>query len=702
MTEKKEVIIILLMMLEIVTLFGGNPEGNQKVVGAIRLDEPVKIDGYLSEKCWQTRGIQGFIQSEPLDGEPSTEKTVVWVAYDKHAVYVAAYLYDSEPAKIIGRLGRRDDMVDSDWFFVSLDPYYDRRSGYEFGINPAGSILDQTIYNDEDRESRWDGIWESRALIHDRGWVVEMKIPFDQLRFKKKDSVLWGVNFRRIIKRKNEKTGLVWIPREDSGYVSHFARLNGITNIRPGRHIELLPFVVGKAAFSPEEKGNPFQTGRDASGNTGIDLKLGLKSNLTLDLTINPDFGQVEVDPAVINLSAAETYYQEKRPFFLEGANIFRFGRGGSNRFIGANWSEPWFFYSRRIGRPPQGTVTSPGFQHYPDWATILAAAKITGKVGNGWNIGFISAITEREYAQIHLDGENSQEEIEPFSYYGVLRVQKDFNKGRQGLGVIATSVFRRPRSENLENTMNHNAVSTAVDGWTFLDKNKTWVAAGWLGGTRVSGSQTAVWNLQHSYPHYFQRPDATHVEPDENTTSMSGWASRFSLIKQRGNFLFNTAVGAISPGFDSSDMGFQQSADVINGHIMVGYQSYKPGKLFRQWGVNVLTQRNYDFGGNKIGEQRLIFISNLQLLNYWNIYTQVSYNPGNLSRDLTRGGPLTFTPRYVWVDMGVGSDNRESLVFSLNGFYLEGKSGSNSWSLSSSLRWKPQAQFQYIYRTVI
>jgi len=664
----------------------------QKVVEAIRTDEDIKIDGLLEENCWQNRGYSDFTQRDPKDGEPPTEKTTFWVAFDDEAIYVAARMFDSEPDKIISRLSRRDDSVDSDWFLFSVDPYYDRRSGYQFAVSPAGSIIDWTIYNDEFRDTTWDGVWESAAQIDDQGWTVEIRIPYNQLRFKKKDSYTWGVNFRRVIQRKNEEMVFSWAPKEESGFASHFAKLVGIRDINPGRLIELLPFTANKAAFSPEEEGNPFETGKSFAANGGLDMKVGLKSNLTLDLTVNPDFGQVEVDPAVINLSAAETYYQEKRPFFIEGANIFDFGYGGATSHWGVNWSSPSFFYSRRIGRPPQGYVDSDGYVKYPDWSTILMAAKITGKIGKDWNFGLLSALTEREHADIDLSGQRFSEEVEPLTYHGVLRAQKEFKQGRQGLGFISTGVVRDLQSEILEDNLSRHSFSLALDGWTFLDKNRSWVISSWFGGTRVTGSQTAIFNLQNSYPHYYQRPDATHVELDKEATSMSGWAGRFLINKQKGNIMFNAALGAVSPGFDSRDMGYQGRGDIINSHIMVGYRSLHPGKLFRSWSLYVFTQRNYDFGGNKIGEQRLILFSNYQFLNYWSAYFQMSVNPERWSSTLTRGGPLTLSPAYTWFDFSLSSDDRKPVVFYFGGFYHTGKSGDQVKAGYISLLWRPKS----------
>ncbi len=664
----------------------------QRVITAHFTEQAVKIDGILDESVWKQKSYGQFIQAKPDDGKPATEKTEVWVAYDKKALYIAARLFDSEPDKIIGRLGRRDDLVDSDWFTCSIDPYYDRRSGFLFAVNPSGTVVDRTLSNDEDQDAAWDGVWDSATRIDESGWTVEIKIPFNQLRFKQKDQYIWGINFRRIIKRKNETSGLVWIPQKESGFVSHFARLEGIQNIQPGRHIEIIPYTIARASFSPIEEGNPFETGEDYFASAGVDLKVGLKSNLTLDVSINPDFGQVEVDPAVINLSAAESFYQEKRPFFIEGSSIFSFGSGGSNRSIGANWGHPQFFYSRRIGRSPQGSVAGDGFVSYPDWTTILGAAKVTGKIGNGWNVGFLTALTEREYASIDQRGQRSTQEIEPFTHYGVLRIQKEFNEGRQGLGIITTSLVRDLRSESLQELLNQNAFSLGIDGWTFLDKDKTWVVTGWLGGTAISGAKEAISRRQQIFPHYFQRPDAGHIHYDSEATGMNGWAGRFTLNKQKGNFVFNAAIGAISPGFDSTDMGFQWTSDVINAHVMAGYRVFEPGKIFRNWEINLFSQRNYNFDGTRIGEQRLIFIGQGELTNYWDVYAQYSYNPQHWSHSITRGGPLTLVPEHCWGEVGIFSDDRRPIVMHFFSGFSSSVSGSHGWSASLELHWKPSS----------
>lgn len=691
-----KIFVIFFLLIFNVFIMAKGKEIKERIVNAYYTEDSIEIDGILNEKVWKNKGYDGFVQSEPVDGAKPTEKTIVWVAYSKNALYIAARMFDSEPEKIISLLGRRDDFLDSDWFAFSIDPYFDRRSGYKFAVNPAGSIIDLTLFNDEWDDETWDGVWKSAVKIDDKGWVVEMEIPFDQLRFKKKNEYIWGVNFERIIKRKNENVGFVWIPKEESGFVSRFAKLKGIKDISPGHFFELLPYTVGKATFSPEEEGNPFCYGKELFVNAGLDMKIGLKSNLTLNLTLNPDFGQVEVDPARINLSASELYYMEKRPFFVEGANIFRFGRGGSNSNWGVNWGNPSFFYSRRIGAAPHAYDNIDGYVKYPEWSTILGAAKISGKIGKDWNIGVLSAFTQREYAEIDLDGERLKKEVEPFSFYNVFRAQKEFNKGCQGLGFIYTYVSRNLRTEDLINSLNKSAFNLGVDGWTFLDKDKMWVLSGWFGTTRVSGSKDDIIELQKAYLHYFQRPDATHIEVDIDATSLSGWSGRLAINKQKGNLALNIAIGAVSPGFDTTDMGFQWMGDVINAHIMTGYRSFHPGKIFREWRLFLGTQRNYDFGGNKIGEQRLLILGEAQFLNYWRTDIQISYNPGNFSSTLTRGGPLMSVPAYTWGDFSLSSDNRKPMKVSFEIDFFTSKSGSWSYSPSFELQWKPKSNLSF------
>ena len=270
----------------------------------------------------------------------------------------------------------------------------------------------------------------------------------------------------------------------------------------------------------------------------------------------------------------------------------------------------------------------------------------------------------------------------------------KEFNKGRQGLGFIATAVLRDFKDKDLAAILNEDAFGFGVDGWTFLDKKKVWVVTGWAGATRVSGTKARITDLQQAYPHYFQRPDADYLEVDENATHLSGWSSRFTLNKEQGNLLFNAAIGMISPGFDSRDLGFQWDGDVINGHIMIGYQSYKKWKFIQNWSVLLFTQRNYNFGGDLVGEQRLINITNIRFTNFWEAHFQVSLNPQRWDKERTRGGPLMLSKSFSWYDWSISSDRRRPFVLGFGGYHLVSDWGRTTNQGSISLEWKPGTNF--------
>ncbi len=685
MSKRNRIVGMLILMLGLT----GTVRAVEKApIRAERLQDPVTVDGRLEESSWQRQGYCEFWQREPDEGKPASERSEVWLAYDDDALYVAARLSDSQPELVSGLLGRRDTELDCDWFTVYLDPYLDKLSGFAFGITPAGSVSDRALYNDVGWNSLWDGIWNGKAQRDRQGWTVEMRIPFNQLRFSKKDGEYrWGVHFRRIVMRKNEVSDSAPIPRTGNNMVSLFKEMVGIEGIAPRPLIMVSPYLVGKGEFLAGEVDQ-------ATGNLGLDAKIGLRSNLTLDLCVNPDFGQVEVDPASINLSAAETYYQERRPFFIEGADLFtNFSFCGGNH-PSAGWNNPRFFYSRRIGRPPQGSVSQSGQIDMPEWATILSAAKLTGTLGNGWKIGAIYGLTEREFAAVDDLGQEFEVEVEPLTHYAVLRTQKEFNQGRQGLGFLGTLVARDFADDSLRGALNSDSWMVGFDGWAFFGPQKNWVLSGWFSSSRVNGSAQRITSLQQEFPHYYQRPDMSHVNLDTGLTHLDGWVGRIEVNKEKGNLRFNAGLGAVSPGYDIRDGGYHTSADVINGHVLVGWQDFTVGKVIRKWNIDLWHQRNYNFAGDKIGEQRVIVAANAQFLNYWSCNFMTSYNPGHFSQTATRGGPLMKIPSYQWYNFTISSDSRKRLVGSLSGYVNQSSNGSSENTFSLSLSLKPSSRF--------
>jgi hypothetical protein len=665
-------IFILSFTLSCLSLFAGQSDTVVKLlpsVTAVKTSEHITVDGYLDEAVWQgTPSVDLFIQRDPVEGVEPSQKTAVYITYDDDALYIAARMYDTHPDSIIARLTRRDNYLASDYLIFGLDSYRDKRSGFFFQINAAGTLSDGILYNDDWSDNSWDAVWEGKARIDDKGWTAEIRIPFSQIGFKNSDKQVWGINIKRFIARNNEEDYIIKMPKNESTGVSRFIDLIGLDGIKPSGKIEVVPYVTGKAEYLQHSAGDPFNTGSKYTPDIGADLKMGLGTNLTLNATLNPDFGQVEIDPAVLNLSDVETYYSEKRPFFVQGSSIFDFGNGGARNYWGFNWSGPSLFYSRRIGRNPQGKLPdNTDYSSVPSGTHILGAAKLTGKVGDNWNIGTIQAVTQRDYAQYQLNGIKSDLEVEPLTYYGIARLQKEINNGRQGIGMIATYTARDYRDQSLSNITNKSSFTGGVDGWTSLDTSKTWVLTGYSSMSYVQGSTQRLIDLQENSQHYFQRPDAKNMHVDSSRTSLVGMVGRFYLVKQQGNSFFNSAFGFISPGFDCNDLGFLYRADVINMHIGGGYDWTKPTDYYRYIELGIAFFRNYDFDFNKTNDGLYQF-GTYQFLNYYTVNFDFAYNPWMVNNTRTRGGPLTLNPPGWQANLSLYSDDRKNVVYSFSG----------------------------------
>jgi hypothetical protein len=664
-----------------------------KVIQSYKLSEPLILDGKLTEAVYGNPPINGFIQKDPEQGQPATEETNMWICYDESNIYFCGQFLDSQPDSIDLTLMRRDNVVESDWFWIYLDPYNDDRTGFYFAVNPRGSICDGTLYNDSWMSDSWDGIWESKTTLDEHGWNAEVKIPFTQLRFKESEKMVWGVNLNRDIKRKHEMSFYVMVPKNESGFASKFADLVGLNGIKTKQRFEILPYLVQKAQYLRHDKNDPFYKGNQYQTTFGADVKFSLGSNINVDATINPDFGQVEVDPAIVNLSAFENFYDEKRPFFIEGANTFEFGYGGANNNWGFNFSNPALFYSRRIGRTPQRNLDDDAFIDSPPETRLLGAAKLSGKIDESWSVGILSALTERTFANLYTDSTGRyEEEVEPLTYYGVFRTQKQFNEGKQALGIMVTSVNRDLSNPALKEILSDNAFTFGVDGWTFLDDNETYVITGSVIGSYTSGKKDYLVKLQEQPYRYFQRPDKTFMPLDSNRTSLAGIFSRFMLNKQKGNFYLNTAIGIISPGFEYNDLGSQWFADRINGHIVLGYRWFEPDGLFRNKNIYFAFNRTSDYENNI---SRIGFYSSggVQFLNYWGLRASSNYTFKTTSTTLTRGGPKVRIPINYSFDVSGYTDSREKIIISPFAGYWGNDIGSKNYYYGFELEWKPISQ---------
>lgn len=661
-------------------------------VRAVRLEGPVAVDGALDEPVWSRAvATTAFSQLEPVEGAAATERTELLVAYDDAALYVGARLLDREPGGIVARLGRRDAWLGDDAFVLYLDPYRDGRSGYFFSLNAGGTRRDGILFNDGWEDESWDGVWEGEVARDGRGWTAEMRIPYSQLRFREGERQAWGVNARRFLARKKEDAYLAVRPKKESGFVSRFPQLEGLDGIRPPRKVMVSPYLTARGELGAHEAGDPFDDGSVLGRDLGLDARVGLGPDLTLDVAVNPDFGQVEVDPAVVNLSAAETYYPEKRAFFVEGSRLFSFGQGGASNFVNFGWDDPLLFYSRRIGRAPAGEAPEGAdFAALPSTTRILGAAKLTGKLGEGWNLGTLHALTGRGFARVSTEGERSRSEVEPAAYHGVFRLQREAAQNRRGLGFLGTAVVRGFDDPALRDVLNARSFAAGLDGWSFLDRDKTWVVTGWAAASRVEGSQARLADVQQGYGHYLQRPDATTARFDPSATALSGWAGRATLNKEKGDWLVNAAAGAISPGFDVGDLGFQWRGDVRNAHVWGSRRWTEPRRFTRYANVDVAVFRSWDFDGNRTVDG-VFGYAFAQLRNDWKLQAWGIYNPETLSSTRTRGGPLTRNPRGGEWDLVVRSDDRRAFWVRANvhGWGQAEDAASGRFG-SLSLEWRP------------
>jgi hypothetical protein len=628
------------------------------IINAIRADEEIAVDGDLNESVWQGQGYSALVQKEPVEGATPTEETSVWIAYNEQGIFVAAKCYYSDSSSCTGGIARRDEMVQSDRFWFWIDPNKNGHSAFGFAVNPDGSIIDRKLYQDIYFDDSWDGVWEVAARKHGASWTAEIFIPFTQLRFSKKDEYVMGVNFERYILCKAEENYFAMVPETETGFVSKFGLLTGIVGIKPPARFHILPYLMGKASFLSEGQDSPFYDDKKYTGNAGADLKYGLTGNLTLDLTVNPDFGQAEVDPAEINLSAFETYYDEKRTFFIEGSDIFRFGDNPTGGVWNCYWTEPYIFYSRRIGREPKGRVTHTGFVDRPDQTSILGAAKMSGQVGE-YTLGHISAVTDREYARIMSGDILYEEEIEPRTYYGILRSSKEFNEGNQGLGFMATGVARDLRTQELSQINNRNALVFGLDGWSFLNKERDWGLMGKVAYSYVNGTEDRILSLQQEPAHYYQSPDYEYVSLDSGLTSLSGYLTRFAVKKTKGNLGFHSALGIISPGFETNDLGFTWVTNLYNMHVAAGYSWFEPTNWFRKANFWLMTSRNYDFDGRQLFEQYYA-TTYISFLNYWNVSSWLQITPDGLDLHDTRGGPAIAYHGYKATYLSLNTDERK------------------------------------------
>ncbi len=624
-----------------------------KSVNAIRVSPTApKIDGILDDEVWKHAPIaSGFYQRDPEEGIPASEETAFQIAYDDEALYIAIVCYDSEPDKIVRRLYRRDQISygETDWVGIRLDPHHDHQTGFGFAITPSGSFADNVIINDSGFDGIYDSVWEVQTSINEKGWCVELRIPYHAIRFSPKEEYIWGINLDRKILRKQEYDMWQLVRKNESGISSRNGHIVGIKGIKPPAHLEFLPYTVARETLQSREDAGQWQF----FSTLGTDVRYGITPNISLNATLNPDFGQVEADPAVLNLSVFETYYQERRPFFVEGAGIF---------------STPFqLLYSRRIGRQPGRFALPEDSEEIsrPESSTILGAAKITGKTQSKTTFGIMEAVTAPEYAEIQrmaIDPatgiEHTEEDeylIEPLTNYFAGRVQQDFLGGNSTAGLLLTSVNRR------------DAESAYTGG---LDWNLKWKKNAYSFSGQVAGSRTG-----------------------ETEDRKEGYATRlYALGKPSGWLSASIGMTAISPNFDANDLGFTSRSDHLDAGIWIGVRKNKEWGPFRSMFAEFNQYNTWNYDGIR-RDNVWNLGGNVQLMNYWNITLWVTRAFETLNDWKTRGGPLIIDPDWTSLYLGIGSDSRR-MVNGYAGFTWVPTEEGQQKSIETGISFQPTSVF--------
>ena len=674
----KRIIFCLILTLQVIFSYAGKPDTTviKRTYKAAFAETAPVIDGLGNEDAWNlVEWTTDFIQSQPVENKPPSQQTAFKVLYDNDNIYLFIRAYDTEPDKISKIMSRRDNFS-GDMIFVELDSHYDKQTDFLFCASASGAKSDAAMSDDgQNEDDNWNPIWYMKTSIDDKGWCAEMKIPLSQVRFGKKDEQIWGLQVTRNIFRLQERSQWQYIPKGSPGVIHLFGELVGINNIKPKHQIELMPYSVARTERFEKVEGDPFNTGKLSKISAGLDGKIGLTNDFTLDFTINPDFGQVEADPSEVNLTAFESYFSEKRPFFVEGQNIYQFMP--NQTIVIHNMYSDNLFYSRRIGRYPQyyPSVGSNEYVRMPESTTILGAMKISGKTKKGLSIGILESLTSSEDALIDSAGVRRKETVEPLTNYFVGRVQQDFNKGQTILGAIFTSVNRDINTPTLD--FLHSAAYTGGIDFQHNWKERTWYVAGNAEFSNVKGKPISITQTQTSSARYYQRPDAKYLSVDSSLTSLSGYGGTVKFGKSSKKRLqFETSITVRSPGLEFNDIGYMRYSDVIHHGSWMGYYLRNPFWIFNNFYLNTNYWMYWNFSGKLLSTNHNTNF-NSQFKNKWRLNGQFNRQSEYTTTTLLRGGPSMIMPGNQSFNLNLGTDYSKKLSFFLGNYHSSGDASS-------------------------
>lgn len=660
---------------------------SSKRAEAVRIvGSPPRVDGRLDDAVWTiAKPIEDFVQKRPFEGIEPSERTRVQIAYDDGGLYVGARMFRKDPSRVARAVTRRDGSGNAEFLSITLDTQRDRRTAFGFVVSAAGVKSDYHHSRDEEmggRESQYDPVWEAAAVVDSLGWTAEMRIPFSQLRFAMATEQEWGLQLDRWMPDKNEDIYWVMVPNRETGFVSRFGTLSGIAGIRPTRPVELLPYVAGDALRTANaDPANPFRN--PTSVRLGMDAKFGIGSNLTLDATVNPDFGQVEADPAEVNLTAFETIFEERRPFFVEGSQLIR--ADGPN-----------YFYSRRVGGPAH-LVPEGDYVDLPRASTILGALKLTGRTASRLSVGGLLAVTDRESARVRnvADGRTQRLAVEPRSAFGVVRLQQEVGSQASTIGGTLSMTRRDLTSEpTLSDLLSREAAAAGLD-WRIRFQQGKYAITGWAGFSYVAGDSLAIAATQLSSAHYFARPDATHLTYDPSRRSLGGYTASLRADKDAGrHILWGAQLTTESPGYEVNDMGRLQSADDIDYNADIQIRETEPGRYLQNWRLGFLTRGSYNYGRdhtvNSWSETTTLTFKNL-----WNLTMRTQLDLPTMDDALTRGGPVMQTGRNLSQEVRLSNSFGSRTGWRLGLVLARDNIGGHRVNTSGSLTMRPAPSWQ-------
>jgi hypothetical protein len=662
------------------------PPRPARSVVAVRVNGAApQLDARLDEPVWAAaEPATGFILREPTEGGPAPEATEVRFVYTHEALYIGARMFSNAPGSIRRMVARRDREPPSEQLIVSLDTRADRRTAYSFAVTPGGVRIDYFHNSDFEtaRDYSYDPVWQVRTSVDSLGWVAEFRIPFTQLRYNPGAEQVWGLNLVRLVPARNEESLWMLVARNETGWSSRMGLLAGIADVPPSRRIELSPYVATNARrFGEVDSLDPFAQRFTTGARMGGDLKMGLGPNMTLEATFNPDFGQVEADPAEVNLTAFETFFEERRPFFLEGSDLLG-GRGT--------------FYSRRIGAQPPGSDTS-DYAEPVDNTTILGAAKVTGRLPSGLAIGGLAAMTARERIETYdtAGATYGTAVVAPPALYGVVTARQEFGRDRSTVAASFTGVQRDLEPGSLlEALVARRAVTALVDTRIRWAGGRYDVSAFW-GVSHVMGDSQAILRLQRSSRRYFQRPDAGHVDVDPSRTTLTGVGAGINHSKLGGNLRWDIDYAEERPSLEINDLGSLGSADDRGLFWDIYYRHTQPGPLLHNWASGIFQGNEWNFDGDRRFTEAGAWWEGTLRGNFLRPSIELSTRLRALSDDLTRGGPLMATPLNWSLETALRSARTARTSWDLEAAVARDEIGGRVFEVEASVALRPGTQWE-------